>query len=520
MSGLKPTNIQESGCDPMSSNCVIWQGPDIECINLCKGDSITAVVFKLATELCTLMDILDITNYDLACFNLLECGPQDFRGLIQLLIDRVCELEGVSPTPSTGSGCPDCVVNTCSVFHYYNPQGDLVTSMQLVDYVIAIGNRVCSIVGQIATINATLTDHEDRITNLENEPDPECDLPQIVPMCVISSFGPPTPVDMDVVLAALEEQFCILRMHIGNPNAILLAIQAACVGLNSAPRLNGIGTMSSIPGWFPNPVNLSQSFSNLWKTVCDMRLAVQYIQNNCCDTDCDSIDLDIVTEIVSPTVLRITFLGTVPADYADSAIGSTLHITDSGGGGPQIINNVYIKSQYLLTGTKMNVNLAGINAANDLTIMLTSRFTNPTNGSSCDKMQQFIALGTNTCPPLVLTAGYNNVNVAFTWNGPIPTSVTLQLLNAAGTSILQSTVINIISTNPSGNFLGLLEGTLYNVRLVIHGVPCELSSFTTLAYPCIAPTLNAPTIDYSDPEGDTQGNTIEGWQVEYDFYHP
>jgi hypothetical protein len=37
---LEPTNTQR-GCTPLSSNCVIWQGPDISCINLCKGPTQT-----------------------------------------------------------------------------------------------------------------------------------------------------------------------------------------------------------------------------------------------------------------------------------------------------------------------------------------------------------------------------------------------------------------------------------------------------------------------------------------------
>ena len=49
---IKAKDTQE-GCNPMSSNCVLWQGPDIPCINLCKGDSISDITAKLAEELCT-----------------------------------------------------------------------------------------------------------------------------------------------------------------------------------------------------------------------------------------------------------------------------------------------------------------------------------------------------------------------------------------------------------------------------------------------------------------------------------
>ena len=88
---MKPTNLNESNCESTSSDCVIWNGRDIECIKLCKGDSVTTVVFALATELCTMMDQLDISNYDLTCLNLDPCGkPTDFKGFMNLLITKVC----------------------------------------------------------------------------------------------------------------------------------------------------------------------------------------------------------------------------------------------------------------------------------------------------------------------------------------------------------------------------------------------------------------------------------------------
>ena len=39
------------GCKPISSNCVVWQGPDLNCINVCNGDtiSIVDVVTKIFT---------------------------------------------------------------------------------------------------------------------------------------------------------------------------------------------------------------------------------------------------------------------------------------------------------------------------------------------------------------------------------------------------------------------------------------------------------------------------------------
>jgi hypothetical protein len=37
-----------SGCNPISSNCVVWQGPDLNCINVCTGDTISIIIAKMA----------------------------------------------------------------------------------------------------------------------------------------------------------------------------------------------------------------------------------------------------------------------------------------------------------------------------------------------------------------------------------------------------------------------------------------------------------------------------------------
>ena len=61
------SNSDKENCSPVSSNCVTWQGPDIACINLCKGDSVSDVVYKLATELCDIKASTDMTSVDFNC---------------------------------------------------------------------------------------------------------------------------------------------------------------------------------------------------------------------------------------------------------------------------------------------------------------------------------------------------------------------------------------------------------------------------------------------------------------------
>ena len=163
---MKPLNLDNKPCSPVSSNCVVWQGPTIECIKLCTGDTVSDIISELATELCTILDQTNVSNYDLSCLNINNCGPLDFKALIQLLIEKICELQNITPTtPGSSNECPDCVVTVASCF-----QEDGATTMQLVEYVQIIASKVCDIVDEIAELQTQITNLDIIVTILENIP--------------------------------------------------------------------------------------------------------------------------------------------------------------------------------------------------------------------------------------------------------------------------------------------------------------------------------------------------------------
>ncbi len=88
---MKPLNLDNQNCSPISSNCVVWEGPNMPCIKLCKGDTISDVIAELANKLCALFDSLDATTYDTTCLELTR-QPKTTQELIQVLIDKICEL--------------------------------------------------------------------------------------------------------------------------------------------------------------------------------------------------------------------------------------------------------------------------------------------------------------------------------------------------------------------------------------------------------------------------------------------
>lgn len=88
-----PLNLNTGTCNPQSSNCIIWQGPAIPCLNICKGASITQVIYDIAIQFCNMYEMLDPLSYNTECLDINLCGDASFKDLFQALIDRVCFLE-------------------------------------------------------------------------------------------------------------------------------------------------------------------------------------------------------------------------------------------------------------------------------------------------------------------------------------------------------------------------------------------------------------------------------------------
>lgn len=92
MNNINKPIFSSKGCKPQSSNCIVWGGPDIPCLDLCKGDNITKVVYELASEFCNFYDSLLPENLDLTCIDIEGCEPETFKELFQWLLCKVGEL--------------------------------------------------------------------------------------------------------------------------------------------------------------------------------------------------------------------------------------------------------------------------------------------------------------------------------------------------------------------------------------------------------------------------------------------
>jgi hypothetical protein len=287
---MKPLNLDNSPCSPISSNCVIWQGPDLACIKLCKGDTVSDVVAKLATELCTILDQLNVDNYDLTCFNSSACPPVDFQALIQFLISHICALENtnvvtvttLNPTNTTetiyptktpqSSTCPDCVVSIAPCFVIGTQ-----TTMQLTDYVTMIAERVCGLIDTINTQQIQINNIDGRVTALENVVPTPFTLPSIIVNCTLSATvlgGIAYPID--TVLNALINDsgngYCSLISSTGLPADLFSAVSSQCISSSSPTLTNApvpFGT-EYLGTWVNTPTTVANSITNLWISLCDI----------------------------------------------------------------------------------------------------------------------------------------------------------------------------------------------------------------------------------------------------------
>jgi hypothetical protein len=266
---MKPLNLDNSPCSPISSNCIVWQGPDIPCIHLCTGDTISDVVNKLATELCTVLDTLKVSNYDLSCFNLQACDPDDFQALIQFLITKICENEGITPATNQTSGCPNCVVSVAECFVTGTQR-----TMELVNYVQLIGERICNLITEVSLINDQLVDIITRVTILENTKAPSLSMPSFTIGCQVGSLLSGSSNQIDILLEEfINNVWCGYVAATGNASQLTTAVGRACITDASISLVYGNAMSIGYAGQWVDDASYSSvanAINNLWISLCDI----------------------------------------------------------------------------------------------------------------------------------------------------------------------------------------------------------------------------------------------------------
>jgi len=384
------SNTAEQGCSPVSSNCVVWQGPAIPCLNLCNGDTVSDVVYKMATDLCSISAAYDLTDLNLSCLvnfcSATNPAPtqKTLSAVLDFIVRKVCCLSTTVSAITPGTSYTEPTIALPSCLQYQNPQGQTVTQLIHNQYTLTLANKICQLNTTVNQHTSQISNHENRITVLENAPD--VTLPQVTPNCIL----PAVPTAMNLVLDELEAQYCNLRNVLGPNNSLTAATAQQCANLAAQNALSQAGTLGSLTGWNASPVNLAQSFQNLWITVCDMRAAINDLKNCCSQVDCTQF---ILSYAASSNALRQEVYldfnpGTIiPAGFANcSQLGSLVTISDGVNSKEYRVDLVTLaSSNSTFTAIVAGAGVSGVALNTSLSYTVTVNGCIVKDGKTCEK---------------------------------------------------------------------------------------------------------------------------------------
>lgn len=159
----KPTNTKPNGCVTTPAPCVVWDGPELPGLKICKGDSITMPIYQLAKKLCTVQGYLSLENYDLSSLDLTDCEVISFIGMIQTLVEKVATLSEEIQSGEVQANSIDIVYTVPQCF-----QG-LGATQNIKDYVANIGNAICALTARVAALEVTAQAHASRMDDLQDQ---------------------------------------------------------------------------------------------------------------------------------------------------------------------------------------------------------------------------------------------------------------------------------------------------------------------------------------------------------------
>lgn len=281
---------------------------------------------------------------------------------------------------------PNTLLTVPAALRYLDANGDPVTSLYPLDYLILLGQDLALISGTTSQLSTNWQNQASQITALQAAVatiPPTYTTPEIPPFCLLPVSGTTAPIDQ--LLEILAEDWCNYINVTGSGSALATAITWQCLNLNSSPSFGTPGTsMSAITGWKNSPTTVADSLTNSWLTICDARAGITRALAGITPT-CSQVIVD--TQVVSNTPLTFLFYFSgytfIPTSFIDT--GSTIEITDSAG-------NIYLTGVDIVDQST-DTNPFSIFASGSTlsptsttyTITLNSRVASSSLGLTCEK---------------------------------------------------------------------------------------------------------------------------------------
>jgi hypothetical protein len=508
-----PTNsslAKQQGCSPVSSNCVVWQGPDLDCIGLCHGDTVSDVIAKMAQILCDLINELDISNFDFTC--LLTNGvvqPSNIQELIQLIIDQLCntnteviDSDNVEIGRKSGE-CPEnCIISIPAWAQYTDPLGNVIKSMPIAEYAETSANKITTLISDISANSALaaqnasdITSLDSRVSAVEGDYVTTGDLQYTVDPSIDPSG---TPEFISTALKEIEDTFVSQRTSVGY-NAELLNSILQGTAFNNEDRLGSIGNMATLPGWQASGSTLASSLMNMWVAYADMRQAVSDIKENCCVTGCGSIYYNFRSTVDTTTgALTIYLDGSTGVEgFRDcDTSGSVYTVVDSDGnstsGRVEIIDTINDPS-----GSLVSLASTPVDYSLDLIVTIHPCLHNSDLNTTCESVLSYNIYAANNCPSLTIIPSVYEIDYSF----PVTAGYDyiVQLFEGVSSVVIESATFNapnppsLVVNGTFGSVTPLTENTSYRIRVILQNadgtqITCPDDTVVTLPELCLAAT--------------------------------
>lgn len=356
--------------DIVPSNNVPWNGPNIPCLGLCKGDSVSDIVVKLATKICELAEPISLSTLTLECavdmFSSIEPANRTIISVLQLMINNDCSLKDLIDnlqSQITGLSVHEFIVDLKCLAEVDGYGNTLPYTQQTVTQNLL--NEICSMKNTVNFLAGQYTEMQNQIDNLNLQPLID---EKNIATCINAGILP-TSTQVKHTSSAL----CNYIQIVGDEPSIAVALSKIPPSWNSQFQVT--------PGWIINPINYMEQMGNFFIAFSSILGRVESIENNCCTPSCELLKIGFsIQEASGEVIIRFRDLdGTyIPSGWLHES--NTMTVTDS------ITNQVTTFSlgsivQGLQTGP---LSLTGFVLGNELIFTLQTTFKNGT--TLCSKL--------------------------------------------------------------------------------------------------------------------------------------
>lgn len=356
--------------DIVPSNNVPWNGPNIPCLGLCKGDTVSDIVVKLATKICELAEPYDLQALTLECaleiFSADEPVTRTINSVLQLLINNQCGIKDLIDNLQgqlTGLAQDNFIVDLkclAEVDGYGNPLP--YTEETVIQGLI---NEICSMKNTVSFLAGQYTEMQNQIDNLNMEP--------LIDEKDIATCINPSVLPTSTQVKNTSNALCNYIEMIGDDTAVAVA-------LSKIPS-NWNAQFQAEPGWIINPINFMEQMNNVFIALSSSLSRIEEIENNCCTPSCELVKLGFsLQEADGEVIIRFRDLdGTyIPAGWVHES--NVMTITD-----PETNQTTSFSVGTIVQGYQTApISLSGFTLGNDLIFTLQVTFKNGT--TLCSKM--------------------------------------------------------------------------------------------------------------------------------------